>query len=218
MIKKAVFFDRDGVVIKDHDLLISKEDIILNQDILDLLKYLKKKGYLIFIITNQPVIARGMIDERGVELLNDFLNSLLNHLINKFYYCPHHPNANLEKYRKVCNCRKPESGMLFSAAKDFNISLKDSWMIGDMPSDIIAGKNAGCKTIMLKSPNNLKGIESGKENFAKFKKTAKFSGDPFENSLNNDDLVNYSKFSKDYNIQNPDYYVNNLNEIKIIIR
>jgi phosphoglycolate phosphatase-like HAD superfamily hydrolase len=108
--------------------------------------------------------------------------------------------------------------MLFSAAKDFNISLKDSWMIGDMPSDIIAGKNAGCKTIMLKSPNNLKGIESGKENFAKFKKTAKFSGDPFENSLNNDDLVNYSKFSKDYNIQNPDYYVNNLNEIKIIIR
>ena len=160
--KNAIFLDRDGVLNKDTNLIHKKEDIIILPKVKEALELLKK-DFLLIVITNQPVIARGLITEKGIEEINNNLNSQLDNLINKFYFCPHHPNADLIEFRKICDCRKPSSGMILKAKDDFNIDLKNSWMIGDMPSDIACGKNAGVKTILTKSENNNKIIESDKK-------------------------------------------------------
>lgn len=161
--EKAIFLDRDGVINEDKDLAYKKEDIQILSGVKEGLKKLKDAGYLTVVITNQPVIARGLITEEEEIELNNYINKLVGNKIDKFYFCPHHPNADLLKYKKICECRKPSNGMIISASKDLNISLKDSWMIGDMPSDIHCGNISGCKTILLKNKNNTKKIVSGNE-------------------------------------------------------
>lgn len=152
--KKAVFFDRDGVIIEDINLLYKKEQIVVIPEALKVLEELRKRGYFLSVVTNQSVVSRGMVSERGLEEINLCINELLGHSIDAFYYCPHHPNANLLEYRKNCDCRKPAPGLILRAAKENNIKLKDSWMIGDKLSDIQAGKLAGCRTILIESPKN----------------------------------------------------------------
>ncbi|MDD5193716.1 MAG: HAD family hydrolase [Candidatus Nanoarchaeia archaeon] len=161
--RKAVFLDRDGVLNKEIDLLHRKEDIEILPGVEEVLKKLKSLGYLLIVISNQPAIARGMITEEGVREINDYLNSLIGNLIDRFYFCPHHPNANLPQYRMVCECRKPAPGLILQAARDYGIDLAKSWMMGDMYSDVATGKAAGCKTILLESEQNKKIIESGKK-------------------------------------------------------
>lgn len=146
---KAIFLDRDGVIIKDSHLLASISDIVFERAVEDALKALKKAGYLLIVITNQTVISRGLASEKDVEEIHNYINDKLGGVIDKFYYCPHHPNATLVEYRKECECRKPLPGMLVAGAKEFNVDLSLSWMIGDRVSDIIAGKNSGCKTIQV---------------------------------------------------------------------
>lgn len=163
MLNKAIFLDRDGVINEEIDLLCGKSDIVLCEGVKEALRLLKDRGFYLIVITNQPVIGRGLIDEGGIEELHKYLNSELDNLIDAFYFCPHHPNADLEEYRKTCDCRKPSPGMILKAAKDFDIDLKRSFMVGDMPSDITAGGKAGCKTVLMKSENNEKIIETGKK-------------------------------------------------------
>ncbi len=167
--KKAVFLDRDGVIneINENiDFYYKKEDIIINPKINEALKILKKKDYLLIVITNQPVIARGIATLDEVSELHNFMNSKLNRLIDKFYICPHHPEMHpdvpehAKKYRIACNCRKPSPGMILQAAKEFNIDLKKSWMIGDMVTDIACGNAAGCRTILIKSPHSKRVLKS----------------------------------------------------------
>ena len=157
---KAVFLDRDGVLNEDRGLLCKKNEIKILPGVVKALRKLKNKGYGLIVVTSQPVIARGIVSEEEVKELHDFLNNEVENLIDEFYVCPHHPEMHpdvpefVKKYRIACNCRKPAPGLLIKAAKDFNIDLKKSWMIGDKASDIVAGKSAGCKTIMIKSPVN----------------------------------------------------------------
>jgi D-glycero-D-manno-heptose 1,7-bisphosphate phosphatase len=158
---RAVFVDRDGVINENIDLLHRRKDIIILPRVNEALKRLKAKGFLLIGVTNQPSVARGLVTEKEVDHLNELINSKSGNYIDKFYFCPHHPNANLEAYRKVCVCRKPAPGMLLKVSKNHHVDLKNSWLIGDMRSDIAAGKSAGCQTIMIKSPNNEKIIESG---------------------------------------------------------
>lgn len=153
---KAIFFDRDGVLNIDKDRALSFKDIEFYDGIADLIAFCREKSYKIFVVTNQPIIARGLITENDlINLHKDFQNFLLkennNAVIDKFYYCPHHPNANILDYRKNCDCRKPKPGMILNGAKDFNIDLKNSYMVGDRPSDIIAGYLAGIKTVQCLS-------------------------------------------------------------------
>lgn len=158
---KAVFLDRDGVIIDaKKDFIYKEEDVLFLPRVLEALREIKKKKYLIIVITNQPAIARGITTEKEVYELHTILNEKIDNLIDKFYFCPHHPEMHSDvpdyakKYRIFCNCRKPAPGMLLKAAEDFEIDLSESWMIGDMVTDIVAGKKAGCKTIMVKSPKN----------------------------------------------------------------
>ncbi len=162
---RAVFLDRDGII-NEEVMTKNINDIKLLDKAPEALKILKEKGFKLIVITNQPIIARGLASEEEIKTLHNKINEKIHQLvgvkIDKFYFCPHHPNATIKKYRKNCNCRKPFPGMIQEAAKDFDLTLHDCWMIGDRITDIIAGKNAGCKTLIIESPHNQDFIESSK--------------------------------------------------------
>lgn len=149
---KAIFFDRDGVLNIDNDFATDINQIVLYDKTPDIIAYCRNLGFKTFIVTNQTVVARGMITENKLLQINDDYIKLLkkrnhNAIIDKIYYCPHHPNANIEEYRINCKCRKPNPGMILTASEEFNIDLSKSYMIGDRISDITAGNLAGCKTV-----------------------------------------------------------------------
>lgn len=153
---KAVFFDRDGVINVDGDFATDVSQIIFYESAPAVIAHCRKLGYKTFIVTNQAIVARGMITENKLHRLHEEYKTLLvkknpNAIIDKIYFCPHHPNANLEEYRINCNCRKPKSGMILQAQREFDIDLAESFMIGDRVSDIAAGNYAGCRTVHLLS-------------------------------------------------------------------
>ena len=123
---------------------------------------LNDNGYKVIIITNQPGVARGKFTEETLIHINKYIEEALAEKgarIDETYYCPHHPEGIIKEYTRNCDCRKPKPGMILSAARDFNIDLKDSFVIGDRDIDVEAGKRAGCKTILLASedpPGNTK--------------------------------------------------------------
>ena len=148
---KAVFLDRDGTVIFDpeDERVDTVEKIRLFPDSIEALRKLSALDFGVFIITNQAGISEGRIDEKEFwKIHNVVLEKLApsGMKILKTYMCPHGPNDN-------CECRKPKPAMLLEAAKEFDIDLEHSWMIGDRESDILAGKNAGTKTILVKTAN-----------------------------------------------------------------
>ena len=151
----AVFLDRDGVlnkVRKDYVKNANELDIISGIEIP--LKLLKEKGYMLVVITNQSAINRGYTTHESVKKIHSKLNTYLekfNVSIDKFYYCPHRPNEN-------CYCRKPKPGLLLQAAKDFDIDLKNSWMVGDSLTDTETAASVGCRTILIKKNQTLANI------------------------------------------------------------
>ncbi len=144
---KAIFLDRDGVINKEVSYLSNPNEFILLEGTIEALNILKKKGFLLIIITNQAGIARGYFTE---ETLNDIHKKMVQILkkngisIDDIFYCPHHP-----KFSGSCECRKPNPGMILKAKIRYNINLENSYMIGDTLNDIKTGKNAGCKTILV---------------------------------------------------------------------
>ena len=154
---KAVFLDRDGTIIKDANYLSDLSQIEILRGVPQALKRLKDAGFLLVVITNQSGVARGSFPESFVNKSNQKMNDMLSQdgpEIDAFYYCPHHPDYGSEKYKIDCDCRKPKSGMLSQAAKDLNIDLANSFMIGDSPRDTLSGKNVGCFSILLTDSSN----------------------------------------------------------------
>lgn len=153
---RALFFDKDGVMNVDKGIDGTDEAVELYQGISDVVAYFRQKGFKIFVFTNQPIVARGLMTEtKLIDALDAFKKIIASQnkeaVIEKVYYCPHHPNATVEKYRKICECRKPKPGMLLQAAQEFSVDLKKSYCIGDRISDVIAGHLAGCTTIQILS-------------------------------------------------------------------
>ena len=129
------------------------------------IRVLNKEGFSVIINTNQTVVAWGQVSEKKLRRMHETLVGRLRAQgaqIDAVYYCPHHPEAPLKTYRKICGCRKPKIGMLRAAAKKYDIDIKNSYMVGDSSKDILAGKRAGVKTILVKTGN------AGKESGAKF--------------------------------------------------
>lgn len=150
--RKAAFFDRDGVINIDYGFVGKIENYDLIEGVASSLKELKDKGYLLVLVTNQSGIARGKYTESDFFKVTSFMQanlSLYDACFDGIYFCPHHPEAPIEKYRCVCECRKPKSGMFKSAAADLGIDLKSSIMIGDHASDLIAAKGAGISNLFL---------------------------------------------------------------------
>lgn len=153
---KAVFFDKDGVLNIDRGIVkkILSEDIYPEAG--EVISRLRELGYKIFVVTNQTVVSRGVLTEKElISNFSDFEKMLKDQnekaVIDKIYYCPHHPNATVEDYKTNCECRKPRPGMLVKASREYSLDLTKCFMIGDRPSDIIAGKKAGCKTVQILS-------------------------------------------------------------------
>lgn len=149
---KAVFLDRDGTLIVDPpDLRVdSISKLHLFPDVFKAMKRLAELDYAVFIVTNQAGIAEGRLTETDFERLNGIVLELLEPTgvkIRKTYVCPHGEDGK-------CECRKPKPKLLFDAAREFEIDLKQSWSIGDRESDILAGKSAGTKTILVKTGNH----------------------------------------------------------------
>jgi D-glycero-D-manno-heptose 1,7-bisphosphate phosphatase len=153
--RKAIFLDRDGVINVDVDNLYKTEDIEVIDRVPEAIKKLKDRGLLLVVLSNQPVIARGLLTEEGAVEINNQINEIIYRKsgarLDAFYFCPHHPKATLEQYRKACDCRKPLPGMIFRARDELGIDLSGSYMIGDRLSDIYTGQAAGCKTILVLS-------------------------------------------------------------------
>lgn len=140
---KACFLDRDGVVNEEVDYLWQPEKAMLIPGVAAALRQLRRHGFLAIVVSNQAGVARGYYKESDVDEVNARIQELLvadGARIDAFYYCPHHPEFSGE-----CSCRKPEPGMLLTAAADFKIDLKASFMVGDRLSDLEAAERAGCK-------------------------------------------------------------------------
>ena len=144
--RKAVFFDRDGVLNVDKSYLGFIKDFEWMDGAKEALAYLTAEGYAIIVVTNQSGVARGYYTEDDVKELHRYMNELLagqGVKIDAFYYCPHHPEHGIGKYKVRCHCRKPETGMFEMAEQDFAVDKASSWMIGDKSSDIAAATAAG---------------------------------------------------------------------------
>lgn len=151
--RRAIFLDRDGVLVRDVGPLTSADDIVLTPGVADGLNQLARAGFLLIVVSNQTVVARGLLNENAVIELQAQVEKRIveagGPALDDFLFCPHHPNATLPEQRRDCGCRKPAPGLLLEAAVKHGISLKQSFMIGDRPSDVVAGLRAGCTTIQL---------------------------------------------------------------------
>lgn len=154
--QRAVFLDRDGTINKYVGFLRRKEQFELIDGVADAIKRINSLGYLVIVVTNQPVIARGDITVCELNEIHMKMETELGFhgaYLDGVYYCPHHPDrgydGEIDELKIECDCRKPKPGMLIKAAEDFNISLSDSFMIGDSENDIKAGNAAGCKSVLL---------------------------------------------------------------------
>ena len=154
MKRPAIFLDRDGTIIQQVELLSRPNQVKLIPGAAKAIQLLNKLGFFVVVVTNQPVVARGIATEKEVAHIHNVLAGRLARqgaFIDTFYFCPHHPKANLKKYRTTCDCRKPEPGMILEAAKEYDINLKKSFFIGDSTQDVLAGNRAKVKTILVKT-------------------------------------------------------------------
>ncbi len=154
--QRAIFLDRDGTINIYKGFLRNINDFELIQGIGDAIQKINEQGYLAIVVTNQPVIARGELSKEELEEIHNRMETELGRegaYLDGIYVCPHHPDKGYEgevaELKFDCVCRKPKPGMLLCAAKDFNINLEESWMVGDRESDIKAGRAAGCKTALV---------------------------------------------------------------------
>tara|TARA_Y100000589_G_C27104857_1_gene609636 strand:- start:8 stop:562 length:555 start_codon:yes stop_codon:yes gene_type:complete len=144
---KAVFLDRDGIINKDFSYVFEKKNFIFNEGIFDLLRIFEKNKFLIFIITNQSGIARGIYSEKQYHQITDYYKSILKSLgirISGIFHCPHHPDFSRDPFSN-CNCRKPKPGLFFKVQKEYKINMVESIAIGDSLRDLEAAYLSGIK-------------------------------------------------------------------------
>ena len=159
--KKAIFLDRDGTINVEKDYIYKSEDLVFEEGSIEALKTFKNLGYILIVVSNQSGIARGYFTEADLNIFNNNMNEILKKNgveITEFYCCPHHPDG-IGKYKKVCECRKPNNKMIEDAIEKYNIDRAKSYIIGDKISDIGAGLKSNLKTVLVKTGYGLKDME-----------------------------------------------------------
>lgn len=145
MSSKAVFLDRDGTIAYDVHYCSHVEDFKLLPTVPEAIKLLNENNFKVIIVTNQSGIARGYFNKKTLAQIHQRMETELAQcraLVDAIYYCPHHPE-------KGCECRKPKTGLILQASKELGLSLDRSFLVGDMQTDIKAGKAAGCQTVLV---------------------------------------------------------------------
>jgi D-glycero-D-manno-heptose 1,7-bisphosphate phosphatase len=154
-IVKAVFLDRDNTLIANDGDLGDPRKVVVREGVPAALRQLREAGYLLIVVTNQGGVARGKYSEQDVDAVHQRIAELVDAeagydgLIDRFYYCPYHPEGTVAEYRREHPWRKPQPGMLVQAARDLDLDLKQCWMIGDQARDVQAGAAAGCRTMLV---------------------------------------------------------------------
>lgn len=181
--QKAVFLDRDGTINQLRGLLCKEEDLELETNAAEAIKRLNQSEYLVLVVTNQPVVARGLCSIQEVKEIHKKLSSLLGNggaYYDDLVFCPHHPDKGYKDenplYKTKCSCRKPEIGMIVQLAEKYNVDLSQSWMVGDSTVDIKTAENAGLKSILVRTG------ESGNDN--KFPVTPQYIADDIFDAVN----------------------------------
>jgi len=150
--RKAVFLDRDGTLIRNYHYGCDPERIELLEGVPEGLRLLKREGYSLVVVTNQAGIAKGFFSEAQLAEMHKRLGWLLDSLgapVDGWYYCPHHPEGTIPRFSIRCDCRKPMPGMLLKACAEMKLELSSSWIVGDILDDVEAGKRAGTRAILL---------------------------------------------------------------------
>lgn len=157
MKRPAIFFDRDNTLIVSDGYLGDPEKVVLMDGAATAIARARAMGFATITVSNQSGVARGMFDEEAVEAVNRRVDEMLSSanaaaVIDRHEYCPYHPEATVEAYRQDSELRKPKPGMILAAAQALALDLNRSWMVGDAPRDIEAGRAAGCRTVLFKDP------------------------------------------------------------------
>jgi D-glycero-D-manno-heptose 1,7-bisphosphate phosphatase len=150
--QKIAFVDRDGTLIEEKDFLTDERDIELIDCAPDAIKLLWNLGYLVAVVSNQSGVARGLMSEQRMLQINEAVFRKFDELGAKpdfFFYCPHHPEAEVEQYRVECDCRKPGSGMIRMLEQLISVDLDNSVSIGDKLSDVQLCRNLGGRGILV---------------------------------------------------------------------
>jgi len=154
----CIFMDRDGTINRYKGLVYRHEDFELEAKSAEAIKKINDLGFLSIVITNQPVVARGLCDITEVETIHKKMETLIGKkgaYLDDILYCPHHPDKGYPEenplYKINCNCRKPDIGLINKCINNYNIDVNSSWFIGDSTVDVMTGKNAGLKTILVKT-------------------------------------------------------------------
>ena len=149
---KAVFLDRDGTINVEKQYLFKTEEFEFIPRAPMAIKKMNDLGYKVIIISNQSGIARGFFTEQDVINLHKYMLQELDKIgakIDGFYYCPHHPEAKIEKYRLKCKCRKPENALFVKAIEKYEIDVSKSWVVGDRVRDLIPGEVLGMRGALV---------------------------------------------------------------------
>jgi D-glycero-D-manno-heptose 1,7-bisphosphate phosphatase len=152
--RPAVFLDRDGTLIEEVEYLSRLEDMVLFPWTVDALRLLARARFATVIVTNQSAVARGIVTEEFVRETHAELESRLARggaHIERYYFCPDHPDGTIDRYRRQSRCRKPQPGMIEQAAADLGLDVTRSWMVGDRWIDVETGVAAGTRAILVRS-------------------------------------------------------------------
>ena len=156
--RAALFLDRDGVLVHDVGLLTREEQLTFASDVPDALRRAARLGLALIVVTNQTVLARGLCSEAELDALHAALERALTRRgappFAGVYVCPHHPHAQVERYRTACDCRKPQPGLLLRAARELSVDLSRSFLIGDRASDVAAARACGVTPLLLEGPES----------------------------------------------------------------
>jgi|SRR5690606_11964938 len=161
--RKAVFLDRDGVINLDRAYVHQWSEFEFVPGAVEAMRRLCDAGYVLVVVTNQSGLARGLYTEAQYQFLTEQMRQALAQAgveVAAVYHCPHHPKGSVPELAVDCDCRKPEPGMLLRAAADLGLSLAESIMVGDKPSDIQAARAAGVgRAYIVQSDNHESGGE-----------------------------------------------------------
>jgi D-glycero-D-manno-heptose 1,7-bisphosphate phosphatase len=153
-LRPAVFLDRDGTLNEDIGFMDRMEALSLFSWTADAIRLLNRAGYCTVVTTNQSAVARGLIDEEFLRVVHQEIDRRLargDARIDRYFYCPHHPEAPLEAYRRICECRKPRPGMILAAARELGLDLTRSVMVGDRRLDVASGHAAGVRAVLVRT-------------------------------------------------------------------
>ena len=157
--QKCIFLDRDGTVNELRGFVKKPEELVLKPEAAEAIRIINRSEYLCILVTNQPVVARGDCSFEELEEIHRKLETELGRegaYIDDIFFCPHHRDrgfsGEVPELKFACRCRKPEPGLLYEAAKRYNIDLEASWIIGDSLQDVLCGKRGGTRTLLLQDP------------------------------------------------------------------